>query len=159
MIKDLILMVHLNSKYDKDKNRVPWLKEKLRCSSGELYSALDQSGYFKRTHNGIALTEKGTSYLNNQILPSYTAFYPLGQLLIALGFVLLMQWYFFTYTQITLIVPWYSSVTIIAGGIFVRFFLLRLNYLIMKTKKRQMRARKLIQIDECGNVGPAEAGL
>ena len=135
-MRALILMVYLNNKYDKDKNRIPWLKEKLEYSTGGLYSALDDSGYFERTPDGIRLTEKGTNYLNKQILPQYTAFYPLGNILITLGFVFLLQWYFWTYTQTPIIIPWYSAIIIIAGGILVRFFFLRLNHLILKMKKK-----------------------
>jgi hypothetical protein len=135
-MRDLILMVYLNNKYDKDKNRIPWLKEKLGYSTGGLYNALDESGYFERTSDGICLTEKGINYLNKQILPQYTAFYSVGNLLITLGFVFLLQWYFWTYTQTPIIIPWHSAIIIIAGGILVRFFFLRLNHLIMKMKKK-----------------------
>lgn len=52
-IRDLILIVYLNNKYDKDKNRIPWLKEKLGYSTGGIYNALDESGYFERTSDAI----------------------------------------------------------------------------------------------------------
>lgn len=134
-LRDLILMVYLNNKYDKDKNRIQWLKEKLGYSTGGLYHALDNSGYFERKKGEIQLTEKGTDYLNKQILPQYTAFYPIGNVLIILGFVFLLQWCFWTYKQTVMLIPWYSAVIVIALGIFVRFFFLRLNHLIMKMKK------------------------
>jgi len=134
-LRELILMVYLNNKYDKDKNRIPWIKEKLGYSTGGLYHALDDSGYFERKKDEIHLTEKGTNYLNKQLLPQYTAFYPIGNFLIILGFVFLLQWYFWAYAQTTIIIPWYSAVIVIAAGILVRFFFLRLIHLIMKMKK------------------------
>jgi len=134
-LRELILVVYLNNKYDKDKNRIPWLREKLGYSTGGLYHALDNSGYFEREKDGIHLTEKGTNYLNKQILPQYTALYPIGDFLIILGFVFLLQWCFWTYAQTVTLVPWYSAIIVIAGGIFVRFFFLRLSHLIMKMKK------------------------
>jgi hypothetical protein len=134
-LRDLILMVYLNNKYDKDRNRIPWLKEKLGYSTGGLYHALDNSGYFERKKGDIYLTEKGTNYLNKQILPQYTVFNPIGNLLIILGFVFLLQWYFWTYAHKPVVIPWYSALIAIALGLLVRFFFLRIIHWIMKRKK------------------------
>jgi len=134
-LRDLILMVYLNNKYDKDKNRISWLKEKLGYSTGGLYHALDNSGYFERKKEDIYLTEKGTNYLNKQILPQYTVFNPIGNLLIILGFVFLLQWYSWTYAHKPVVIPWYSALIAIALGILVRFLFLRLVHSIMKRKK------------------------
>ena len=134
-MRDLIIMVYLNNKYDKDKNQISWLKQNLGYSTGGLYNALDESGYFERTPKEIRLTQKGANYLNKHLLPQYTVFYPIGYFLIILGFVFLFQWYFWTYAQTISIVPWYSAIMIIATGIIIRFFFLRLAHLIMKRKK------------------------
>lgn len=134
-LRELILLVYFNNKYDKDKNRVPWLKEKLGYSTGGLYNALDNSGYFERKKDEINLTEKGTNYLNKHILPQYTVFYPIGNFLIILGLVLLFQWYLWTYANTPMIFQWYSASIIIAGGIIIRVFFMRLSYWIMRKKK------------------------
>jgi hypothetical protein len=134
-LRDLILVVYLNNKYGKDKNTMPWLKKKLGYSTGGLYHALDDSGYFERTADEIRLTEKGTNYLNKEILPQYTAFNPIGNVLIILGLVFLLQWYMWTFAQTSVIVPWYSAIIVIAAGIVIRFFYLRLAHWIIKTKK------------------------
>lgn len=134
-LRDLILIVYLNNRFDKEKNRIPWLKEKLDYSTGGLYSALDNSGYFERKTDEIVLTEKGMTYLNKHILPQHTAFYPFGNILIILGFIFLLQWIYWTYFQITMFVPWYSAVIIIAAGVLIRFFYFRFNYWFMKRTK------------------------
>jgi hypothetical protein len=136
-LRDLILVVYLNNKYDKDKNRIPWLKEKLGYSTGGIYNALNDSGFLERTGDEIYLTEKGTDYLNKQILPHYTAFNPLGNFLIVLGLVFLLQWYSWTYSHVAAIVPWYSAIIIIGAGILVRFLFLRIVHLMMKMSKTQ----------------------
>lgn len=134
-LRELILLVYFNNKYDKEKNKASWLKEKLGYSTGGLYHALDNSGYFKREGDKITLTEKGIGYLNKNILPRYKESFPIGNFLIFLGLVLLLQWYLWAYAQTLLIFPWYSGLTVLAGGIVIRFFFMRLVYWIMKKKK------------------------
>lgn len=134
-LRELILLVYLNNKYDKEKNKIPWLKEKLGYSTGGLYSALDESGYFDRKGDEICLTEKGNDYLHKNILPLYIVFYPVGNFLIILGLVLLLQWYLWTYLQTVMIFQWYSAITVIIGGIVLRVFFLRIVYWIMTHKK------------------------
>jgi len=134
-LRELILLVHLNNKYDREKNKIPWLKEKLGYSTGGLYNALDESGYFERKNDEIHLTEKGTNYLNRQLLPQYTVFYPIGNFLITLGLVFLLQWYLWTYAHTPMIFQWYSAVMVIASGIVIRFFFLRIVYWIISRRK------------------------
>lgn len=134
-LRELILLVYLNNKYDKEKNKVPWLKEKLGYSTGGLYHALDESGYFERKGDEIKLTEKGIRYLNKQLLPQYTVFYPIGNFLIILGCVFLLQWYLWTYANIPMIFQWHSAVIVIVGGVVLRFFFLRIVYLVMSHRK------------------------
>jgi hypothetical protein len=126
-LRELILLVYFNNKYDKDKNKIPWLREKLGYSTGGLYNALDDSGYFDRKQDEINLTEKGIDYLNNHILPQYTIVYPICNAVIILGFVLLLQWYFWTYTKAAMIFPWYSALMIIAMGLTIRFLFMRMS--------------------------------
>lgn len=136
-LRELILLVYLNNKYDKEKNRVPWLKERLGYSTGGLYSALDNSGYFERKNDEINLTERGISYLKKQILPQYNALNPMGNFLIVLGLVFLLQWYLWTYANTSMIFPWYTGAVTIATGIIVRFFFLRLGYWIIRNRKKE----------------------
>jgi hypothetical protein len=136
-LRELIILVYFNNKYDKDKNRISWLKEKLGYSTGGLYSALDESGYFERKHDEINLTEKGINYLNKHILPQYTVFNPISNFFIILGFVFLLQWYFWTYTNTPMIIPWYSALMTIAIGLIIRFSFMRISYWIMKSRKRE----------------------
>ena len=135
-LRELILLVYFNNKYDKSKNKISWLKENLGYSTGGLYSALDYSGYFERKGDEINLTEKGSSYLKREILPHYTVFNPIGNFFIMIGLFLLFQWYLWTYSKTLLIFQWYSALLIIAGGIVVRFFFMRLTYQIMKRQKQ-----------------------
>jgi hypothetical protein len=134
-LRELILLVYFNNKYDKNKNKISWLKENLGYSTGGLYNALDNSGYFERKADEINLTQKGTNYLKTQILPKYTAFYPVGNFLIILGIVFLWQWLLWTYANTPVIIPWYSATMVIVGGTIIRFFLMRLNYWIMRNRK------------------------
>jgi len=136
-LRDLILLVYLNNKYGGEKIKLSWLKEKLGYSTGGLYSALDESGYFERKGDEIRLTEKGKAYLREHILPQYTVFYPIGNFLIILGLVLLLQWYLWTYLHTPMIFQWYSAVIVIAGGIILRVFLMRLVYWVMIHRKER----------------------
>jgi hypothetical protein len=135
-LRELILWVHLHNKYEKDKIRMSFLKEKVGYQSpGGLYSAIDTSGYFDRKNDEIILTEKGVNYLNKRILPQYQAFNPVGNFLIVLGLTFLLQWYFWTYLNNPLVIPWYSALICVASGIAVRVFFMRIGYWIMKHRR------------------------
>lgn len=135
-LRDLILLVHLNNKYGKGRNEIPALKEILDYSTGGIYNALDYSGYFERKSDGIRLTEKGKGYLDRKILPQYRTFDSLGTFLMVMGFVFFVQWVQWAYIQIPIIIPWYSALILMAGGFFIKFFILRLYYLIIKRTKK-----------------------
>jgi hypothetical protein len=136
-LRELLLLVYLNNKYDRDKNKLPWLKEKLGYSTGGLYSALDNSGYFERKNDDINLTQKGTDYLKRHLLPQFTAFNPIGTFLIILGFVFLWQWYFWTFMNTYIVIPWYSGVVTVATGLVIRLFFMRLGYWIIRSRKQE----------------------
>lgn len=137
-LRELIFWVYLHNKYEKDKIRMSFLKEKVGYQSpGGLYSAIDSSGYFDRKNDEITLTQKGVDYLNKQILPQYKVFNPVGNLLIILGLTFLLQWYFWTYHNNPLVIPWYSAIICVAIGIVVRVFFMRIGYWIMKHSERK----------------------
>ena len=135
-LRDLILLVHLNNKYGKDKNEISTLKKILGYSTGGIYHALDNSGYFNKTPNEIQLTEKGEKYLNKKILPRYSIFNSIGNAFIILGFISILQWISWTYFQHAWINPWYSGLSLIVGGFILRFFILRLQYWVTNRKKK-----------------------
>lgn len=137
-LRELILWVGLHDKFENDKIKMSFLKEKVKYHGpGGLYSAIDSSGYFDKKNDEITLSQKGVDYLKKQILPQYTVFYPIGNFFIILGLVLLLQWYLWTYVNTAMIFPWYSGIMVIAGGIAIRFFLMRLSYWMMKRKKAE----------------------
>jgi hypothetical protein len=58
---------------------------------------------FGRDWDERELAEKGEDYLREYILPQYTVFYPVGNFLMILGLVLLLQWYLWTYLHTLMI--------------------------------------------------------
>jgi len=135
-LRDLILLVHLNNKYGKGRNDTPELKEILGYSTGGIYNALNESGFFERRTDGLHLTNKGEDYLRGRILPQYDIFKTMGLTFVFLGFVFYLQWFQWTYKQTNLVFPWYSALSIIALGIFMRFFILRTKYFLVKRRKK-----------------------
>jgi len=136
-LRELILWVHLHNKFEKDKIRMSFLKEKVGYHGpGGLYSAINSSGYFDKKNDEITLSQRGVGYLNRQILPQYKVFNTVGNLLIVLGLVFLLQWYFWTYLNNPLVIPWYSAIIFVATGIVVRVFFMRIGYWIMKHSRK-----------------------
>jgi hypothetical protein len=135
-LRDLILLVDLNNKHGKGKNEIPALKEILNYSTGGIYHALNNSGYFERTTEGIQLTEKGKKYLEKKILPRFTILHPIGNFLIFIGVAFLFDWFAWNYLSIALVAQWYSGIIGIVCGIIVRFYFLRLYYWIVKRTKK-----------------------
>ena len=135
-LRDLMLLVYLNNKYGKGKNEISAFKEILDYSTGGIYSALDNSGYFRRTADGIQFTEKGVEYLNKKILPQYGILKSIGNAFIVLGAFLTLQWIFWTYSQYVWIIPLYSSIPVLAGGLILRFLGMRLHYWTIKREKK-----------------------
>jgi len=68
-LRDLILLVYLNNKYGLGKKiKISKLKEFLGYSTGGLYNALDESGFFIRKGDGIALSASGETYAGKKLL-------------------------------------------------------------------------------------------
>jgi hypothetical protein len=107
-------------------------------SPGGIYHALNNSGFFERTANEIQLTEKGKDYLNRKIMPRYSDSKSVGNAFIILGFVFILQWVDWTYFHYAFIMPWYSGLSLIVGGIVLRFFILRIYYFVIKRKKKML---------------------
>ena len=136
-LMDLIFAVYLHNRSSKDKIKVADLKKTVGYSSaGGVYSAIDSSDYFIRENDEIYLTQKGKEYVKEKILPRFDAYKSHGNSLILLGFFFLVQWFLWTYLEVAIIPPWYLTLLIFGGGFFLRFFVLRLNYFMMKRRKK-----------------------
>jgi hypothetical protein len=139
-IRDLIFMVYLNNKYGKGKNDISELKGLLGYSTGGIYNALDDSGYFERTPNEIRLTEKGQKYLRSKVLPPYDIIRTIGYCLLFLGFVFAWQWFSWTYLKQYFVVPLYSFLPVIILGVFLTFFVLRSKYYLVKRRRIKLES-------------------
>lgn len=126
----------MNNKYGKGKNDIPGLKEALGYSTGGIYSALDSSGYFERKPEGILLSQKGQQYLESKVLPQYSMYKIIGYAILFLAFVFIFQWFDWIYLKQYLVFPWYSDLSIVALGVILSFFMLRLKYLVFRRKKK-----------------------
>jgi hypothetical protein len=140
-LRDLILLVHLNNSFGKGKNDISELKEKLSYSTGGIYNALDQSGYFERTPTGIKLTEKGEAYLRKSVIPQYDTFRMMGYIVLFIGVLLMFQWIEGTYFDNILLFPWYSDIGFVLLGLFL-IFILRIKFVISKRKRTNIEKGK-----------------
>jgi hypothetical protein len=135
-LRDLIFLVYLNNKYGKGENKISELEEIAGYRSpGGVYHALDSSGYFDRDKGEIKLTELGTKYLNSKILGEFRLANTVGNALIIISLVSLLQWIYWTYFHV-IIMQWYAFIPLLAGGLFIRFFVLRINYWIIKKQRK-----------------------
>ncbi len=136
-LRDLIFMVYLNNKYGKGKNKISELEEIVGYKSpGGIYHALDSSGYFERNGDEIKLTKLANELLNKRILSEYNLANSTGNMIIIISLVLILQWVDWTYFNRAMIVQWYAFLPLLIGGLFIRFFLLRLNYWIIKKQRK-----------------------
>jgi hypothetical protein len=136
-LRDLVFMVYLNNKYGKGKNKISELEEIVGYgSAGGIYHALDSSGYFERNGNEIKLTKLGNQLLKNRILAEYNLANTTGSALVIIALVLLLQWVEWTYFKNPMIIQWYAIIPLLIGGLFIRFFLLRLVYWKIKRQKK-----------------------
>lgn len=136
-LREMIFLVYLNNKYGLGKRiEVRKLKDFLGYSTGGLYNALDESGYFVRNVDEITLSEKGKRYVRSELMQYYRAFNPIGHFLIFLGLVLILQWYLLTYHRILMVFDWYVGISIIAGGLLIRFALLPMIYWFLKVRRK-----------------------
>jgi len=134
-LRELIHLVYLNSKYGTGEARISRLKEALGYSTGGIYNALDESGFFDRKGDEIHLTIRGVEYAEKTLLPYFSAFNPIAYMLMFLGTLCILQWYLWSLAR-TLIFDWRVGTILIVGGIVLRFFLLRLVFWAHKLKKQ-----------------------
>jgi hypothetical protein len=132
---ELLHFVYLHNRFSKEKIAISSLKRTVGYSTGGIYNAFE-SGYLEKKNDEVYLTEKGRKYVEEHILERYTVFNPIGYFFIFLGFMLIFQWFQWTYTGEIMIFEWYVGVLIIGFGFFLRFFLMRLTYWFMKLKMK-----------------------
>lgn len=104
-------------------------------SPGGIYDAINNSGYFEKTVNGVVLTQSGRKYLETEILAPYKIANTVSYAFIFFGGFLIFQWAEWTYAKYSVIIPWYSGLGIIGGGLDIRFLLIRFNYWVIKKTK------------------------
>jgi hypothetical protein len=119
----------------KNKIKVADLKETVGYSTGGVYSAFE-SIYLTKENDEIHLTEEGKEYFEDRILPRFDVYKSYGNVLIMLGLFFFAQWFEWTSLNVAVIPPWYSALMILGAGVFLRVFVLRLSYFIMKRRKK-----------------------
>lgn len=136
-MRELILLVYLNNKYGLGKKiKLSKLKQFIGYSTGGLYNALDESGYFIRKGDEIALSASGETYAGKKLLRQFRAMYPIGYFFIFFGIMLIAQWYLYTYYKIFLSFDWTTGISFIVVGLLIRFGLPPLVYWILKITRK-----------------------
>lgn len=137
MLRDLIFLVYLNNKYGLGKRiRIAKLKKFIGYSTGGVYSALDESGYFLRKGDEIRLSKEGEKYVRKKLLPHYMAFNIVSYFIIFVGVLLLVHWFLRTRYDIIVVFDWLDGLSFIIGGLVMRFALLPLVYWLLKVMKK-----------------------
>jgi len=136
-LRDLVLIVYLNNKYGLGtKIDDAKVQSFIGYSRSGFNTAINESGYFVRKGDEIMLSEKGERYVKKELMPYYKAFNPIGYFLIFLGSLLFLQWYLLTYFKFLLILDWLSGLSIIVGGLLIRFALLPTIYWFLKIRRK-----------------------
>ena len=134
-LRELIFFVYLNEKYGTGETQISRLKRSLGYSTGGIYNAIDDSGYFQRSGDIIRLTENGSKYVKEKILTQYSALNPFCYLFILLGANIIFFWILKNFMNISVVFEWYQGVALIIGGLIIRFLKFRLTHLILKLRK------------------------
>lgn len=133
----MIFLVYLNNRFGLGKKiQISKVKQFLGYSTGGLYNALDESGYFLRKGDDITLSKLGEEYVKKELMQPYKAFYPISYLFIFFGIILIAHWYLLTYHNILLRFDWITGFAFIIMGLFLRFALLPFVYWYLKLRKR-----------------------
>jgi hypothetical protein len=134
-LRRIIFYVYLHNQFSDDKIKVADLKKIIGYSPGGVYSALE-SKYLERKNDEITLTEEGEAYAKSKLLSQFDTYKSVGTLAIAVGVIFILQWIDWTFSHITFLVQWYFAVAIIVLGVFLRFFVMRFSYFMMKRRKK-----------------------
>lgn len=136
-LRELILLVYLNDRYGLNKKlKASKLKEFLGYSTGGLYNALDESGYFERNKDEITLSEKGARYAKRELMRQFKAIYPIGYFLLLFGIILVGHWYLLTHHNILLFFDWTVGFSFILGGLLLRFALPAFVFWMLKIRRK-----------------------
>jgi lipid-A-disaccharide synthase-like uncharacterized protein len=135
-LKDLLFYVYMHDRFSQDKIKVADLKKIAGYKRSGVYGAFESSRYVTKENDEIHLTQEGKEYVESRILPRFDFFKWFGNMLILLGAFFLMQWYEWTYQNIPLLPTWYLAVTVFGTGFFLRFFVLRFYFFIVKRRRR-----------------------
>lgn len=134
-LRDLILLVYLNNKYGLGTTiKLSKLKQFLSYSTGGLYNALDDSGYFIRKGDEITLSDAGERYARKNLMQRFRAVYPVGYFLTFFGMILIAHWYLLMYHDIFLFFDWTVGLSFILVGLLIRFALPPFAYWILKIR-------------------------
>jgi len=134
-LRNIIYYVYLHNRFSNDKIKVADLKKTVGYSTGGVYYAFE-SEYLEKKNDEIFLTPKGEKYVKEKILPQFSIYKSMSNVLLVLGGVFLLQWFEWNYLNFPLILEWYVAFIIIGLGLFLRFFTLRLSYWVMRKTKR-----------------------
>jgi len=135
-LRELILLVHLNEKYGSGNVRISRLKKTLDYSTGGIYNALDESGYFKHKGDVITLSNKGHEYIKKQWVRYFSIVNPLSYFIIIVGALLFLSWYLKVYHNAFLVFNWYQGIVVIIAGLIIRFGLMRLMFWTLRAQKK-----------------------
>jgi hypothetical protein len=69
-------------------------------------------------------------------MTSFESVYSVSYLLIVLGWILLVQWYLYTYHGQHLLIDWQVGLAVLIGGLVLRFALPALTYIGLIVKKK-----------------------
>jgi hypothetical protein len=134
-LRDVLFYVYMHNRFSKEKIQVSELKKIVDYSAGGVYNAFE-SPFLEKTGDEIRLTEEGTKYVKDRILPQYGVYQSYGTVLLLLGFFVAVQWFEWTYLKTPLIPTWYFALILLGFGIFLRFFILRFSFLVTRRRKK-----------------------
>ena len=134
-LRNAIFYVYLHNRFTKDKIKVADLKKTVGYGSGGAYSAFD-SRYLEKENEKIGLTEEGEEYVKDRILPQFDVYRSYGNVLIVLGVFFFVQWFEWTFLNVPVIPSWYFALIFVVLGFFLRSFILRFKFYIMKKRKK-----------------------
>jgi hypothetical protein len=137
-LRDAILYVYLHTEFSKDKIKVADLKKTVGYGSGGAYSAFE-SRYLEKINDEIRLTEEGIDYVKSRILPKFDIYKSYGNVIITISVFFFVQWLEWTYLNVAIIPGWYFALMLLILGIFLRFFVLRFDFFVMKKRKKMER--------------------